>query len=406
MRAFGRHQIDPEKRAPCPSTYFKKLKSYDNVVKRSQVVPKVMAKVLIFTLMLIGLPLLGVWRAGKDVSSYLEFPPVTRYVQHAPFSWVFFFSVAIFVFVMVFPFLLQGVKGRRPSPLERKRPQEFPWWGYSALMLGVISWILAWTRFEWLAPLQVHTFTPLWLCYIIVANALAWKRTGQCMMLKRPRHFLALFPMSAGFWWFFEYLNRFVQNWYYVEVQRFSPLEYFLLATIPFSTVLPAVLSTREFLLTFPSLQSAFKSTMKMERRNPKMLGLFFLVAYGVGLALIGVYPNYLYALLWVSPVVIIISLQALTGVRHIFSPTVEGDWRIIVSSSLAALICGFFWEMWNYHSLAKWIYSVPYVHRFLVFEMPLLGYAGYLPFGLECAVIGDIVFGLRQKGSTTVACG
>jgi hypothetical protein len=48
-------------------------------------------------------------------------------------------------------------------------------------------------------------------------------------------------------------------------------------------------------------------------------------------------------------------------------------------------VICGFFWEMWNLHSLAKWVYSIPYVHVGKVFEMPILGYAGYLPFGLEC---------------------
>ena len=52
----------------------------------------------------------------------------------------------------------------------------------------------------------------------------------------------------------------------------------------------------------------------------------------------------------------------------------------------LAGLVCGFFWELWNICSLAKWIYSVPFVDRFHVFEMPLLGYAGYLPFGIECA--------------------
>jgi hypothetical protein len=48
---------------------------------------------------------------------------------------------------------------------------------------------------------------------------------------------------------------------------------------------------------------------------------------------------------------------------------------------------------MWNYYSLAKWIYSVPYVHRFSLFEMPLLGFAGYLLFGLECTVVGNIVW-------------
>jgi hypothetical protein len=58
----------------------------------------------------------------------------------------------------------------------------------------------------------------------------------------------------------------------------------------------------------------------------------------------------------------------------------------------LGALICGFFWEMWNIGSLAQWKYSIPYVHRFEIFAMPLLGYAGYLPFGLECAAVGDLV--------------
>ena len=47
---------------------------------------------------------------------------------------------------------------------------------------------------------------------------------------------------------------------------------------------------------------------------------------------------------------------------------------------------------MWNGHSLAKWVYAVPYVDAFHVFEMPLLGYAGYLPFGLACLAVGDAV--------------
>ena len=33
----------------------------------------------------------------------------------------------------------------------------------------------------------------------------------------------------------------------------------------------------------------------------------------------------------------------------------------------------------------------MPYVHRFQIFEMPLLGYAGYLPFGVECEVIAEL---------------
>ena len=58
------------------------------------------------------------------------------------------------------------------------------------------------------------------------------------------------------------------------------------------------------------------------------------------------------------------------------------------VASASAALVCGFFWEMWNYWSEARWQYDIPYVGQFHVFEMPLLGYAGYLPFGLMCATV------------------
>jgi len=37
-------------------------------------------------------------------------------------------------------------------------------------------------------------------------------------------------------------------------------------------------------------------------------------------------------------------------------------------------------------------VYEIPYVNVLHVFEMPLLGYAGYLPFGVLCAEIGDIL--------------
>ena len=38
---------------------------------------------------------------------------------------------------------------------------------------------------------------------------------------------------------------------------------------------------------------------------------------------------------------------------------------------------------MWNFYSLPKWTYTIPYVGFWHVFEMPLLGYLGYLPFGI-----------------------
>jgi len=200
---------------------------------------------------------------------------LTRYIPHAAFSWPVFVGLAVFILAIVLPFvvriissvLLREITHRSDTPTLRHSDthvvashgvgppladglefggeqaralhHSFPPWGWIGLAFGACAWVLAWTRFPWFAPLQPFTFSPLWFSYIIVVNALAQWRTGQCMMLSRTRYFLCLFPVSAGFWWFFEYLNRFVQNWYYVGVTGLTPLQYFVFATLPFSTVLP-----------------------------------------------------------------------------------------------------------------------------------------------------------------------
>ena len=389
--------------------------------------------------MLLGLPMLGVVLAGYPMSRYLEFPPETRYVCHAPFSWFAFIAYTFFILAVIFPFIVNAVvrirqikirpsatrshlknrilaqdQGRTKfqpagilkyvedlkrgpnTEIEEKdffeiASNTFPWWGWVGMITGAVSWILAWTRFSWFAPYQPHTFTPLWLSFILVINALCHKRTGHCMMIDRTRFFLMLFPLSATFWWFFEYLNRFVQNWNYTGV-HYSSWEYFCYATLSFSTVLPAVLGTREWMAGAFWFQQGVEEFRPLRFPYPRMLAGAPLLMSGASLAGIGVWPNYLFPLLWVSPFIVIVSLQSLAGECTILSGIANGDWRLIVTAAAAALFCGGFWEMWNYYSLAKWEYSVPYVHGFQIFEMPILGYAGYLPFGLECMVVGGLL--------------
>jgi hypothetical protein len=354
-------------------------------------VKKEFAKLFILALMLLGLPLLGVITAGFPVQKYLEFPPHSRYVLHAPFSWNIFTVYAVFILSFAVPFIFMGFKLYRRIKIKPSPLHVFPWWGRLGIIIGIATWILAWMRFSWFIQFQPHTFTPLWLSYILVINACCQRRTGRCMITGRPGFFLLLFPTSAAFWWFFEYLNRFVQNWHYTGI-HFNAWEYFAYATLSFSTVLPAVLGTRDVMNTFSWIQPAFDNVTPFKCPHAKLLAASALFISGISLAGIGVYPNYLFSLLWVSPLIIIVSLQTLMGEWHIFSEMASGRWSPVVSSAAAALFCGFFWEMWNYYSLARWEYSIPFVNRFKLFEMPILGYAGYLPFGLECAVIGGFV--------------
>lgn len=342
---------------------------------------------IIFSI-LVCLPLLGVVLAGISIVEYLEFPPITRYVEHAPFSWPVFLGFAFFLSVIILPFLFKILKKKSLGQIALREEGGFPWWGWFGLGIVTLYWILAWTRFSWFWPLQNFTFTPLWLGYIVVVNAWTSMRTGRCLLVNHTRFLLSLFLLSAVFWWFYEYLNRFVQNWYYLRTNEFGPLEYFLRATMPFSTVLPAVLSTNELLKSFPHLEERFKNLWTFKITHPKRVGWFVLLMSGAGLMGLGVWPDILFPLMWVSPLLLITSLEAIFGEKTVFTNLKVGDWRELWIPAIAGVICGFFLEMWNMGSYLRWEYTLPYVNRFKIFEMPILGYGGYLPFGVECVVI------------------
>ena len=91
-------------------------------------------------------------------------------------------------------------------------------------------------------------------------------------------------------------------------------------------------------------------------------------------------------------------------GNRSLLEHTATGDWRPLIALSVAGLACGFFWEMWNYYSYPKWVYHVPFVGVLHVFEMPLLGYLGYLVFASELHVL--IIWWWGRSGGRRASCG
>ncbi|MGA6925406.1 MAG: hypothetical protein WBY88_06970 [Desulfosarcina sp.] len=352
---------------------------------------------MLLALLLAGLPLLGIMLVGRDPTPYLSFPPTTHVVEQAGFSWPWFAFFAVLEILMVGGLLAAVQCGRKRSPATvDRRPSagRFPWWGHAGLTLCLASWIMAWQRFAWFGLFQPHTFLPIWAGFILFINALSVKRSGSCPILRRPLRFLLLFPASAGFWWFFEYLNRFVQNWSYTGIEGMGPAQYGTYSSLAFATVLPGVLSMIDLLLTVPALGKGLTRCRPIDLPSYRWIPLTALTVAALGLTLIGIFPDQLFALLWVSPLLIVLSIQRLQGRRTLLYPLRYGDWRPLVIPALAALICGVFWEMWNFFSLARWSYAIPFVQRFHLFEMPILGYGGYLPFGLECLVAGSLIIG------------
>jgi len=357
----------------------------------------------LFFLIMTSLPFLGILGKGEPLRLYLEFPPRSRYVEHAAFSWPVFFLMGAIVIGVCLPFVIMMFR-KGLSGGEKAKPRfSFPAWGWMGVLLCGISWVFAWTRFEWFASFQHFTFTPMWLGYIVVVNALTYRWKGQCMLTHQRGTTAGLFLLSAAFWWYFELVNRFVQNWFYLNVDHFTPLTYILHATLSFSTVLPAVLGTHQWLLANTGRARILDHGPRFQVQNPRMIAGTLILGAIASLVMVGWFPNALYPFLWISPLVIVTAYQVICKESTIFAGCRKGQFRSIFLLACAGLLCGFFWEMWNFKSLAKWVYAVPYVDRFHIFHMPLMGFAGYIPFALECACLVQFIT-LSREGATCKA--
>lgn len=270
-----------------------------------------------------------------------------------------------------------------PGPSRRG----FPRHGLLGLALVAVVWPLNWG----LEGLRTHLlFFPLWLGYVLVVDALARFRRGTSAWTRHPRAFAGLFLLSVPFWWGFELLNERLRNWEYVGGERFGPVAYFALSSVSFSTVIPAVVATAELV----------RGSRWVERcaRGPRFApGPGFpracVVAGLVMLAALLAFPRQAFAFEWTFGVFLLEPLCVRLGRRSFLAELAEGDWRTWVSLWVGVLVCGFFWEMWNSLSYPKWVYHVPYVGFGKVFEMPVLGYLGYLPFAMVLYQVVLLVF-------------
>jgi hypothetical protein len=272
--------------------------------------------------------------------------------------------------------------------------RRFPSYGFAALLLCLAAWATSWLR---IAPFYRYSFFPLWFGYILFIDALVMMRKGESLFSRTRWRFGQLFLISILFWWIFEALNIPVQNWHYKFDQPQSPLVYVLTSSLSFSTVLPAVMETAELLSTFKPLHPRLPPSDPGPRLAIWKLALIEIFGL-ICLILPWIYPRYFFGLIWLCLVCILDPLNNLLGRKSTLAHIAVKDWRFMVLP-LAGLMCGFFWEMWNYYAMPKWYYTIPYVGFWKIFEMPLLGYIGYLPFALELfAMYQFALFVMRQK--------
>ena len=275
----------------------------------------------------------------------------------------------------------------------RKKTVNFPLYGWLGLSIALVFWGINWFG----TGLRTHwAFFPMWLGYCLTIDGLVSWQTGSSLLVRSPRKYIGLFFVSAPVWWLFELLNLRTLNWIYIGAEVFSPAAYAFWTTLSFTTVIPAVFGSAELFASFDFVKRIGRGFV-IRKDTTTTIGFF--VAGWVMLVLMLLWPRIFFPFMWISVYFILEPINIWLGNHSLPDWTESGDWRPVISLWLGVLLTAFFWEMWNYYSHPKWIYQVPYADWLHIFEMPLLGYGGYLPFSLELFALYHLVTGfIGQK--------
>jgi hypothetical protein len=266
----------------------------------------------------------------------------------------------------------------------------FPLHGWLGVCLAGLFWSLNWTLE---GPRTHWGFFPMWLGYCLTVDGLVYLRRGSSLLTRNWRKYLGLFIISAPVWWIFEIFNSRLQNWHYEGTELFTPLQFWLWATLNFTTVIPAVFGSAELAASFGWIRRLGKGPHIAPERNTT---LAFFISGWVMLALLLIWPYLFFPFVWISLYFITEPINVWLGRPNLAEYTAQRDWRPVIALWTGVLITAFFWEMWNFYAFPKWVYHIPWGDALHVFEMPLLGYGGYLPFALELVAMYHLLSGWR----------
>ena len=274
------------------------------------------------------------------------------------------------------------------------REKIFPLHGWIGIVLISVFWYLNWS----LTGLRTQIlFFPLWLGYALAVDGMVYFRKGSSLLTRNLKKYILLFIISAPAWWLFELFNLRTENWIYDGKQFFSDFEYAVYATLSFSTVMPSVFGTAELIST-SKLVTRFKVDKKFFP-SKKFIRLHFFIGL-IMLELVILFPTKFFVLVWLSVFFILEPVNLWLKNNSIYDHLKDGNWKPLISLSIGCLICGFFWEMWNYLSYPKWIYDIHFANFLHIFEMPALGYLGYIPFSLELYTLYSLLTGFIDRKS------
>lgn len=299
-------------------------------------------------------------------------------------------SVIFITTLIVFPKVF-GFKGGEVKAMP-KSTQSLPWWFWCGGVVTAFFWWLMWSHSMLFGELVYWSFTPLWWGFIFFLDGIVYKRNnGASLFATKPKVLLISAIVSIFGWLYFEYYDYFVLgNWYYPNAYD-MPWPKWLLTLeflITYSMVTPVLFIWYNLFNTFPKLVARYQN-------GPKMVldGNHLMLAGFIIIALMTLMPYKMFWAVWIGPFAVITGALLKLKVWNPFEDIAQGNWSAGILIGVASFANGLFWEFWNHGSALVaepvtnpnfWVYNIPYVNVLHIFsEMPLLGYWGYIPFGV-----------------------
>jgi len=263
------------------------------------------------------------------------------------------------------------------------------------IVLHVVFFVLMLMDVE---PFQTFFYLFAWWTFIPVIGAINAHRAGNSLIYGTSQQLAWVTAYSLIVWLFFEIWNFRLHNWLYVGVIELTWLRWLTYA-VSFATVLPAILEVDTLL---GNLGFARRVPGPVIRVSPRLLNGCVMAGL-LMLTLVVLLPRYCFPLLWVGIVFILDPLiYRRDRVASLLGQAAKGSYARLLRLMLAGLLCGVLWEFWNYWSGAKWIYAVPLFNFWKVFEMPLVGYLGFMPFALECYLFWQLLRLVKEAYAAT----
>jgi hypothetical protein len=236
-----------------------------------------------------------------------------------------------------------------------------------------------------------------WWSFLLIMDSVNVRSWGTSPLCESGFRFLSAAFLSVPVWLAFELFNLRLKNWSYHGLPQSLP-ERWLGYFIAFATVIPAVWELAVF------FQGYLKDTKATRFRLPigPFLLRFCFITGVIFLALSLAWPRFFFPLVWLG---FIFLLEPVNCRRH--WPSFLADLENcrasrLASWALAGLAAGLVWELLNFWAGSHWEYAVPHFSFWKIFQMPVLGYGGFIPFGLEVfaafAFLDSFYQGIRRK--------